>query len=240
MRNGTVIGQWVTPPGQCRGRRVPSGASSPVPRSERSTSAVSSAATTASQPLSSVLPIQPAPVAGLLQGVTGEHPVANRFAGVEGDPGQPVGHRVTHVLEVRRAAPDHRAQAGHGVVAAGQFGRHHRQLHRPGHPDHPRVIDPALLRGGHRAVHQGVGDLGVPAGGHDGQGQPGGVHRLLPRAASPAHCASPDVRAARRKPAHRPLARAWRPGLASRYRTALTGHRPGRWPRGRAWRAARR
>src|SRR5215471_7516491 len=58
---------------------------------------------------------------GLLQGVTGQDPVANRRPGVKSDPGQPVSDGVTDVVEVGRAAADHRAEAGDGVVAAGQL-----------------------------------------------------------------------------------------------------------------------
>src|ERR1035437_10925798 len=48
--------------------------------------------------------VQPAPLAGLLQRVTGEPPVANRFASVERHPGQAVGDSIAHVLEVRSPA----------------------------------------------------------------------------------------------------------------------------------------
>ena len=169
----------LSTPGQCRAwsavplRRcsaaplpsLPAGSADFPARRERSTSAVSSAATTASHPLSSAAAVQPAAVTGLLQGVTGEHPVANRVSGVQRDPGQPVGHRVADVLEVRGAAADHRAQAGHRVVAGGQLGRHHGQLDRAGHPDHQRVVDrrTAFAAASARS-HQAVGDLGVPAG----------------------------------------------------------------------------
>src|SRR5438094_35627 len=63
--------------------------------------------------------VKPAARPGLLQGVTGQHAVANRLPGVEGDPGQAVGHRLTDILEVGCAAADHRADAHDRVVACG-------------------------------------------------------------------------------------------------------------------------
>src|SRR6266496_4162426 len=59
--------------------------------------------------------VKPAACPGLLQGVTGQHPVANRRPGVEGDPGEAVGHRLTDVLEVGCATANHRADA-HGRI----------------------------------------------------------------------------------------------------------------------------
>ena len=61
-------------------------------------------------------------------------------------------------------------------MAPGQFGRYDGQLDGAGDPDHQRVGHAARVRGGHGPVDQDVGDLGVPAGGGDGQAQPGRRH----------------------------------------------------------------
>src|ERR1700685_2499627 len=60
-----------------------------------------------------VAPGQAASVTSRLYRVTGEHAVAHRSAGVESHPGQARGHRVADVLEVRGAAANDGAQAGH-------------------------------------------------------------------------------------------------------------------------------
>ena len=78
-----------------------------------------SAARQASAPLSSAAPGPPERATRLLAGVAGEHAVADRGALVQRDPGQPGGHRVADVLEVRGAAADHHAQRDDGVVARG-------------------------------------------------------------------------------------------------------------------------
>ena len=74
----------------------------------RSTSAVSSAATTASQPLSSARAGQPGPVAGLLQRVAGQHAVADRRAGRPARPGsarRSPRRRRTRSAACRRGSP---------------------------------------------------------------------------------------------------------------------------------------
>jgi FAD/FMN-containing dehydrogenase/Fe-S oxidoreductase len=108
-----------------------------------------------------------AAVEGLGAGIAGEHPVADRGAGVERHPGQAVGHRLAHVVEVRGPAADDRAEARHRVVPPGQLGRHHGQLHRAGHAHDERLGDPAGPGCRHRPLEQAAGHLGVPAGGGD-------------------------------------------------------------------------
>src|SRR5580693_7584062 len=71
-----------------------------------------------------VAPGQAASVTSRLYRVTGEHAVAHRGAGVEGHPGQARSNRVADLLEMRGAAADDRAQAGHGVMVEGKFGGH--------------------------------------------------------------------------------------------------------------------
>ena len=78
------------------------------------------------------------PVAGLLEGVDGEHAVRHRGRLVQRDPGQPVGDRAADVVEVGGLAADHHAQRDHRVVAAGQRLGHHRQLDRARPPGPPR------------------------------------------------------------------------------------------------------
>src|SRR5689334_15404993 len=62
---------------------------------------------------------QSAPVQSRLYRVTGQHAVPDGPAGVEGDAGQACRHRVADVLEVRGAAADDHAEAGHSVVVTG-------------------------------------------------------------------------------------------------------------------------
>ena len=74
--------------------------------------------------------------------VAGEHPEADRHAGVARDPGQPVGGRLADVLEVRRAAADDHPEGDHGVVARSASRRATtRQLERSRHPHHRRRRD---------------------------------------------------------------------------------------------------
>ena len=85
---------------------------------------------------------QPGAVARLLLGVAGQHAVAHRLAGVEGDPGEPGGDRVADVLEVRGAAADDHPERDDGVVPLGQRLGDDRQLHRPRRPDDGRARAP--------------------------------------------------------------------------------------------------
>src|SRR5262249_44490312 len=93
---------------------------------------------------------QPTSCPGLLQGVTGKHPVANRRAAVKGDPGQPVGDGFTDVLKVRRATADHRADAGDRVVAGGPRRRPPPPAPPPPPPPPPRPLPPPRRPGGAR------------------------------------------------------------------------------------------
>ena len=54
---------------------------------------------------------QPGPVQRLLLVVRGEHAVGDRGRRVQRHPGQALGHRVAHVVEMRCLAADHHAQA---------------------------------------------------------------------------------------------------------------------------------
>ena len=71
-------------------------------------------------------------VDGLFQRVGGEHAEGDRHAGFHRDVGHALGGLGGHVIEMRRFAADHGAQADDGVVAvlAGQFAGH--QRHFPG------------------------------------------------------------------------------------------------------------
>ncbi|COX04880.1 Uncharacterised protein [Mycobacterium tuberculosis] len=64
---------------------------------------------------------------------------------------------------------DHDAKCDDGIMIAGQFLRHHRNLDRAEHPNHSRVIE--ATPGGHLAgaVQQRVADLSVPAAGDNRQ-----------------------------------------------------------------------
>jgi len=153
---------------------------------------VSRAATTASHPLSRycrqarTVP-GPAPRG---QQVSTPLPTGVR---VPDGPGEPVGDRLADVLEMGRAARITAPRQGDGVVAGGKLGRHDGQLDRSRHADHRRVIDPACLRRRHRAIDQGVGDLRMPAGGGDGQAEPGRIHRIGARAACAASSPLPGA-----------------------------------------------
>ena len=91
---------------------------------------------------------------------------------------------------MRGAAADHRADADHRVVVPGQIGRDDGQLDGSGDPQHDRIVDPAGDRGGGGPFDQGVGDVGVPAGTEDGQGEFGGVDRIQHGAPLAAHADS--------------------------------------------------
>ena len=154
----------------------------------RSTSAVASAADIASAPLSSVGSGRAAAGDRLLEGVAGQHAVADRHPGIQRDPGQPGRHRIADVLEMRCATADHHAERDDGVVRGGQRLRHDRQL--DAHPapgprsgSRPRPGWPAHTARSSRRV----GDLAVPGGRHHPDPQPLGLRDLQLRPSVAAH-----------------------------------------------------
>src|SRR5262249_32703753 len=89
--------------------------------------------------------VEPTAVERLLLGVAGQDPEPYRHGGVEGDAGEAVRHRATHVVEVRSATADHRAQRDDRVVPLlREHLRGQRQLEGAGYPYQRRVLDLAV------------------------------------------------------------------------------------------------
>ena len=72
-------------------------------------------------------------------------------------------------------------------MPAGELSRDDRQFHGTGNAHHDRLGHPARSGRRDRPIHQLIGDLGVPAGGRDGEAEPGRVDDLAVRAPCSAH-----------------------------------------------------
>src|SRR5262249_38355565 len=92
--------------------------------------------------------------------------------------GEPVSNGVADIVEMRRPASDDSAQTGDGVVLPGQGRRDDWQLDRARHPNDRRGLDAAGACRCDGAVQHDIGDLGVPARGHDPDPQSGCPHWL--------------------------------------------------------------
>ena len=116
--------------------------------------AASSAATVADQPLSSGESGKPARSLAWREGVHRQYAVRHRGRLVQRDPGQAVGHRLAHVVEVGRLAPDDHAQRDHRVEAGGP-GPARPRAARPSRPPvrrSPRLTPHALAAASARST----------------------------------------------------------------------------------------
>ena len=202
--------------------------SRPRHRSRSNRSAISSAASAASQPLLPCAPPARASACSIV--VAGEQAEADRHVELGARVGEPARRFAGDVVEVRRVAANHGADGDERVVALGreQAARRDRQLPRARHPDDVDVVDRDAVphERVERAVDQRLDDVSIEAAGDDGEAP---VRR---RSATPANSAIVRTRAGGRA-CRASCAGTRRSRRAPAARSARARRREARSPRGR-------